>query len=195
MMSICLPNMSQISRRAHPHRTAALFTNLKFIASASLRDDLETKPAAFELFRGGRGKISRIINSDDTTLAVNDDLLISTMDKNGLSARPHLRKVMPLSQVQLRQDVYERGYRLCGSQTWVTHILENVSGPQSTMQDSATELETLFDIPNPQPSSPPYFSTLHFYTTSRLKQSNVRSKNLELSRPSLKSQLSQRCKP
>lgn len=66
---------------------------------------LKTKPTSFELVpRGGgarRGEFYRIIDTDDTTFAVNGDLLISTKDPNGLSDRPHEREVMPLSQVQL----------------------------------------------------------------------------------------------
>lgn len=109
IVSICLPNMTQLFRRAQQHGISALFTRREYVAS--IGTGLKKGLGGSALVQGGKRGLQRIIGSDDTTFAVNHDPLITQKDQSAsytVSAsaqQPEEREVIALDQVHLRQDI------------------------------------------------------------------------------------------
>ena len=109
IVSICLPNTTQLFRRAQQHGISALFTRREYAARAGIGS--KKGPRGSALGQGGKRGFQRIIGSDDTNFAINDDPLITPKDQSpsytvGASAQPpEEREVIALDQVHLRQDI------------------------------------------------------------------------------------------
>ncbi|CAD6592249.1 MAG: hypothetical protein ASARMPREDX12_005949 [Alectoria sarmentosa] len=109
IVSISLPNMTQLFRRAHQHGISALFTRREY--AASMGSGSKRGPGGSALAQGGKGGFQRIIGSDDTSFAVNQDPLITPKDQSAsytvsaCAQQPEERELIALDQVHLRQDI------------------------------------------------------------------------------------------
>ena len=109
IVSISLPNMTQLFRRAHQHGISALFTRREY--AASMGSGSKRGPGGSALAQGGKGGFQRIIGSDDTSFAVNQDPLIPPKDQSAsytvsaCAQQPEERELIALDQVHLRQDI------------------------------------------------------------------------------------------
>ena len=119
VVSICLPNMLQLVRRAHTHGISALFTRRDYEAEWKGRPDI--RPRGPALFEEGNGGFQRIIDKSGTSFPANNESLINTRvetDLYSVSASAQSseeREIIALRQVHLRQDVDVRG-----DERWMT---------------------------------------------------------------------------
>ena len=119
IVSICLPNMTQLVRRGHTHGISALFTRRDYEAEWKGRPEIRPKRSA--LLQEGNGGFRRIMDKNGTSFPANNESLISTRVENGLySVSPSApqseeRDMIALGQVHLRQDVDVRG-----DERWMT---------------------------------------------------------------------------
>ena len=108
IVSICLPNMTQLVRRGHTHGISALFTRRDY--EAEWRGRPEIRPKGSALFQEGNGSFRRIMDKNGTSFAANNESLISTRVENDLysvslyAQQPEEREMNALSQAHLRQD-------------------------------------------------------------------------------------------
>lgn len=106
IVSICLPNMTQLFRRARRHELSALFTRRDYVAAIWSSPKKGTAGPA--LVHGGKGGFRRISGWDGITLAANDDPLVNVKDQSSfysvsLSARQSEEgEVSALGQVHLQ---------------------------------------------------------------------------------------------
>ena len=119
IVSICLPNMTQLVRRGHTHGISALFTRRDYEAEWKGRPEIRPKRSALSQERNGGFR--RIMDKNGTSFPANNESLISTRVDNDLySVSPSAqqseeREVIALSQVHLRQGVDGRG-----DERWIT---------------------------------------------------------------------------
>ena len=104
IVSICLPNMVQLFRRAYEHGTPALFTSREY----------PTGSAGSTFVQGGKGGFQRIVVNDGTTFAIHNDPLDQRIDQSILysvtvsAQRPGETETAALGQVHMRQDFVVR---------------------------------------------------------------------------------------
>lgn len=109
IVSICLPNMTQLLRRAHQHGVSALFTRREYPAGTGSRS--KKGLAGFALLQGNKGGFQRVIGNDDTTLPANNNPLINKKDQSGLyrasasAQQSGEGETIALGQVHLRHDI------------------------------------------------------------------------------------------
>ena len=119
IVSICLPNVTQLVRRGHKHGISALFTRRDYEAEWRRRPEIRPKGSA--LFQEGHGGFRRIMDKNGTSFPANKDLLISTRLQNDLycvsisAQQSEEREMNALSKAHLGQDVDARG-----EERWVT---------------------------------------------------------------------------
>ena len=107
IVSICLPNMSQLVRRGHTHGISALFTRRDY--EAEWRGRPEIRPKGSALFQEGNGGFRRIMDKNGTSFPANNESLISTRIENDLKSmstsaqQSDEREMITLSQPHLRQ--------------------------------------------------------------------------------------------
>ena len=108
IVSICLPNMTQLVRRGHKHGISALFTRRDY--EAEWRGRPEIRPKGSAVFQEGNGGFRRIMDRNGTSFPANNDSLISTrIEKDPYSVSLHAqqseeREMNALSQAHQRQD-------------------------------------------------------------------------------------------
>ena len=114
VVSICLPNMTQLFRRAHQHGISALFTRREYVTGPE--NISKKRPVSSALVHGGNGGFQGIISIDDTTFAFNDDPLSKLEDQSGLysvgasAQQSEVGDVVAIGQVHLRKDIDGREY-------------------------------------------------------------------------------------
>ena len=80
IVSICLPNMTQLFRRAHRHGFSALFTRREYVAD--IRSNTKRGTAGPTLVHGREGGFRPVSGWDGTTFAANDDPLVNAKDQS-----------------------------------------------------------------------------------------------------------------
>ena len=109
VVSICLPSITQLVRRAHEHGISALFTRRDYAAERKGRPDI--RPRGPALFQEGNRGFRRIKDNNDTSFSANNESLISTRFENDLysvsasAQQSEERDMIALGQVHLRHDV------------------------------------------------------------------------------------------
>ncbi len=114
IVSICLPNMTQLFRRAHQHGISALFTRREYAIGPE--NVSKKRSVGSALVHGGNGGFQGIVGIDDTTFAFNEDPLSKLEDQSGLysesasAQQPEVGDVVAVGQVHLREDINMREY-------------------------------------------------------------------------------------
>ncbi len=108
IVSICLPNMTQLVRRGHKYGISALFTRRDYEAEWRGRPEIRPKGSAFS--PEGNGGFRRIMDKNGTSFPANNELLINTRVEHDLysvsasAQQSEEREMNALSQAHLRQD-------------------------------------------------------------------------------------------
>lgn len=114
IVSICVPNLTQLFRRTHQHGISALFTRREYVAGPEIRS--KKGPAGSAWVQGSNDNFLRTIGKDDSIAAFNGDPMSNTEDKSGLSSvsasthQSEERSVVALDQVHLPPDSEVRKY-------------------------------------------------------------------------------------
>ena len=114
IVSICIPNMTQLFRRTHEHGISALFTRREFVGGPVSRSK-NGPPGSAWVQRSNNGFLCNT-GKHDVNLAFNGDAMSSTDDKSGLysmsasTQKSEQGSIVALGQAHLRSDSNVRGY-------------------------------------------------------------------------------------
>ena len=109
IVCICLPNMTQLFRRAHQHGISALFTRRDYVGHTEFR--FKMGPTGFVPVQAPKRRFQRLFGKDHSTFAAYDYKLITSRDQ-GASHSPGAVaqqsegiELGVLDLVHLRQDI------------------------------------------------------------------------------------------
>ena len=114
IVSICVPNLTQLFRRTHQHGISALFTRRGYVAGPEIHS--KKWPAGSAWVQGSKNGFLCTTDKDDGIFAFNGYSVSNTEDKSGLSsvsASTHHSKegsVVALGQVHMRNNSDVRDY-------------------------------------------------------------------------------------
>lgn len=119
IISICLPNIVQLFRRAHQHGMTALFTRREYNAPGTGIERSKVELISSALVVGAKGGFWRIFGNDDNNPKATVHRLIDngidtetaglySVSASGQWQRSEERDLIALDQIHLRQDVSVR---------------------------------------------------------------------------------------